>query len=129
MNILIDTISESINPLHKSNISSKYKKEEALRILNKYPERVPIIVHRSRDATNTPEIDNHKFLVPRDLTMGQFQYVIRKRLHLSPDKALFLFIENTTPPTSYLVSDIYDSHHDENTLFLFVTYSMENTFG
>jgi GABA(A) receptor-associated protein len=107
-----------------------YKKDEAIRIKAKYPDRIPVIVVRSTNAgTSVPQIDKHKFLVPSDLTMGQFQYVIRNRLRLSPEKALFLFVNGTLAPTSNLMTTIYEEHRDPDTMFLFFTYAMENTFG
>lgn len=41
----------------------------------------------------------HRYLVPSDLTVGQFVYVIRKRIKLSPEKAIFIFVKNVLPPT------------------------------
>jgi GABA(A) receptor-associated protein len=114
----------------KNNPGVLYKKDEATRIINRYPDRIPVIVVRSNNAGNdVPQIDKHKFLVPTDLTMGQFQYVIRKRLNLSPEKALFLFVNGTLAPTSSNMSTIYQEHKDQDTMFLFFTYAMENTFG
>jgi hypothetical protein len=40
-----------------------------------------------------------RYLVPSDLTVGQFVYVIRKRIKLSPEKAIFIFTSNVLPPT------------------------------
>lgn len=40
-----------------------------------------------------------RYLVPADLTVGQFVYVVRKRIDLSPEKAIFIFVKNTLPPT------------------------------
>ena len=40
-----------------------------------------------------------RYLVPADLTVGQFVYVIRKRIKVSPEKAIFMFVKNTLPPT------------------------------
>lgn len=126
---IAEKINNSINPF-RDNDKSLYTKDEAMRVLSKYPDRIPIIVNRSKSAgSEVPYIDKHKFLVPADLTVGQFQYVIRKRLSLDPHKALFLFVNNSVPPTSTLVSTIYEENRDPETLFLFVTYSMENTFG
>ena len=78
--------------------------------------------------SDVPDIDKHKFLVPGDLTMGQFVYVIRKRVKLSPEKAIFIFVNNTLPTTPTLVSSIYKEHKDPDG-FLYVTYSSETTFG
>jgi hypothetical protein len=41
----------------------------------------------------------HRYLVPADLTVGQFVYVIRKRIKLSSEKAIFIFVKNVLPPT------------------------------
>ena len=37
--------------------------------------------------------------MPADLTVGQFVYVIRKRIKVGPEKAIFMFVKNTLPPT------------------------------
>ena len=71
---------------------------ESARIREKYPDRVPVIVERADKAEKSiPDIDKKKYLVPSDLTVGQFVYVIRKRIKLSPEKAIFIFIDNRLP--------------------------------
>lgn len=37
--------------------------------------------------------------MPSDLTLGQFVYVIRKRINLTAEKAIFMFVDNVLPPT------------------------------
>ena len=100
---------------------------EAERIKSKYPERVPIIVEKSR-RSNVPDIDKKKYLVPYDLTVGQFVYVIRKRIKMRPEEAIFVFVKNVLPPTASTLSQVYDDYRDEDG-FLYITYSSENTFG
>jgi GABA(A) receptor-associated protein len=60
--------------------------------------RVQVICEKA-DRSDIPDIDKKKYLVPADLTVGQFVYVIRKRIKLSPEKAIFIFINNVLPPT------------------------------
>ena len=61
--------------------------------------------------------------------MGQFQYVVRKRLKtLGADKGLFFFINNTMPPVNQLLAQLYDTHKNEDG-FLYIVFSGENTFG
>ncbi len=43
------------------------------------------------------DIDKRKFLVPNDITIAQFMWIIRKRIQLSPEKAIFLFVNKTIP--------------------------------
>ncbi|RYH29788.1 hypothetical protein EON65_07375 [archaeon] len=73
-------------------------------------------------------MDKKKYLVPSDLTCGQFVYVVRKRLKLPSEKALFLFVNGSIPPTSALMSGIYEQHQDKDG-FLYMSYSEENVFG
>lgn len=44
-------------------------------------------------------INGCRYLVPADLTVGQFVYVVRKRIKLSAEKAIFIFVKNVLPPT------------------------------
>ena len=113
--------------LFKSKHPFERRKAEAHRIRAKYPDRVPVIAEKAKDS-GAPDIDKNKFLVPADLTAGQFVYVIRKRIQLPSEKALYIFINNSLPPTGMLMSQLYKEHGDEDG-FLYVTYSLESTFG
>jgi GABA(A) receptor-associated protein len=97
-------------------------------IMVKYPDRVPIIVTRKKTPT-TPELDKHKYLVPMDLTIGQFLFVIRKRMLLSSERALFLFIDGDLVNNSEHVGIVYARHKSKKDQCLHVVYSCENTFG
>jgi len=111
----------------RNNYDLTKRKSESTRIKLKYPKRVPIICEKNNNS-DIPDIDKNKYLVPMDLTVGQFLYVIRKRIKLNPEKALFLFINNTIPSSSQLLSKIYQDYEDEDG-FLYIIYSSENTFG
>jgi GABA(A) receptor-associated protein len=69
------------------------KYNESKRVRDKYPERIPVIVGKAKGC-NLNDIDKKKYLVPCDLTIGQFISIIRQRIKLSPDKAIFIFINN-----------------------------------
>lgn len=96
-------------------------------ILAKYPDKIPVIVHRKNNA-DVPELTRHKYLVGKDLTVGSFIYIIRKGLKLSSDKAIFIFVDNLLPTTSTMMGELY-AHHSQSDLCLHVTYSGESTFG
>lgn len=100
---------------------------EAVKIMEKYPSRIPIIVEKN-DKCTFQDIDKRKYLVPKDLSMHQFTFIIRKRIKLNPSQAIFLMINNTLCPSNTTIGEVYDEHHDEDG-FLYVTYSSENTFG
>ena len=111
----------------KDDYNFEKRCQESKKIRDKYPDRIPIIVERDNN-NDVPDIDKKKFLVPDNLTMGQFQYVIRKRIKVNPEKAIFLFTNGKLMPSSSLLSTIYGDNKDEDG-FLYVTYSGENTFG
>ena len=100
---------------------------EANRISETYPDRVPVIVEPA-EKCNIPIIDKNKYLVPKELSVGQFVYVVRKRIKLKPEQALFVFVNKILPPTSACMADIYNEHKDSDG-FLYITYTGENTFG
>lgn len=114
-------------PSFKTEFEFEKRKEEAQRITKKFTNRIPVICEKA-EKSDVPDIDKRKYLVPDDLTVGQFIYVIRKRIELPPEKAIFIFVNNTLPPTASLMSAIYQEYRDKDD-FLYVTYAGENTFG
>lgn len=117
------------------------RKAEAERIRQKYNDRIPVsaaclprslalsrrtdssvqVICEKVEKSDIATIDKKKYLVPSDLTVGQFVYVIRKRIKLSPEKAIFIFVDEVLPPTAALMSSIYEEHKDEDG-FLYITY-------
>ena len=111
----------------RHSFENRYK--EALTAREKYPDRIPIICEKSIVGNNNaPNIDKIKYLVPLELTIGQFIYVIRKRMGLKPEEAIFLFIANIIPPSSVTVWELYCKYRDVDG-FLYSQYSKENVFG
>jgi GABA(A) receptor-associated protein len=100
---------------------------EAGRIRTKYPDRCCVIVTKA-PGTDAPDIDRHKYLVPGDITVGQFTYVIRKRIKVNSEKAIFIFIQGTLPASSATISSVYEEKKASDG-FMYVTYAAENTFG
>ena len=105
------------------------RKNESERIKFKYPDRIPIICEKSAKNDNLlPDLDKTKYLVPNNLTIGQFIYVIRKRLKLDPSEALYLFASGHIMTCSNTVGIAYDNYKDVDG-FLYLKYSKESTFG
>jgi len=114
---------------------SNYKKQntedkriiESTKIMKKYSNRIPVVVEKDpRSKLN--DIDKNKFLVPNDMTLAQFIYIIRKRIKLSSEQALFLFINNQLSTNHCTMNEIYQTHKD-NDGFIYILYTSENSFG
>ena len=93
----------------KLSHSDERRRAESQRIRSKYPDRIPVICEKS-DRSDIPDIDKKKYLVPADLTVGQFIYVIRKRIKLPPERAIFIFVNNVIPPTGALPFGLSGRH-------------------
>lgn len=113
--------------MFKQKFNFKERQTESLRVLEKYPDRVPIICEKI-STSRMENIDKEKYLVPNDLTAGQFIYVIRKRLRLPAEKAIFLYINGTIPIISKNMAELYDREKDRDG-FMYINYSDENVFG
>ncbi len=59
----------------------------------------PSVLRSPARAPHPPHTPRARYLVPSDLTVGQFVYVIRKRINLPAEKAIFVFVKNSLPPT------------------------------
>ncbi len=97
------------------------RKQESNNIITKYPEKIPILVFKSTTSRDIPDLDKNKFLVSKDLTAGQFMYILRKSIKLDSKKAIFIFTEKETWMS-------FDSHKNEDG-FLYMYYSAEKAFG
>ena len=73
---------------YKQSFPFAQRQAEAQRIREKFPGRVPVIVEKA-PRSDVSIIDKKKFLVPADLTIGHFIFVVRKRLSLPPEKILY----------------------------------------
>ncbi len=107
------------------------RKTESDRIIQKYPTRVPIICERAPMCSDKAitTLDKRKYLVPKDLKLADFMYIIRKRMKLTPEKSIFLFVgDNNLAPCSALLGVLYNEHKDDDG-FLYITYNGESTFG
>jgi len=89
------------------------RRAEGEKIRRKYPDRVPVIVEKSPKA-RIGDLDKKKYLVPSDLTVGQFYFLIRKRISLRPEDALFFFVNNVIPPTSATMGSLYQVNKNNN---------------
>lgn len=127
---------------YKKKYSIEKRREESKKIREKYDDRIPVIVCKN-ESSSVPDIDKQKYLIPADLTIAQFTYVIRKRIQLPAEQALWVFVDSSDngkkvqvlPPTSNTMSQVYKEYvEDRNNEkdydgFLYVVYSGENVFG
>jgi GABA(A) receptor-associated protein len=138
---MIKSIVQCVAP--ETTFRNKYTFEEryaeATRIMHKYPDRIPVICEHAQggNAEPLPEDPKKKFLIPCEMTIGQFCYVIRKRMTLPPEKAIFMFIVSQNSdgslnqilaPTAHMFDTVYNQYKDHDK-FLYCVAQGESVFG
>ena len=111
----------------KEDFSENERLLESKKILSKYPNRVPIIVEK-HDSCEFGDIKKKKYLVPRDMYMKEFAFVIRKKVSLSSGQSMFIMSNNRVLPSMNRMGEIYETSCDTDG-FLYMNYSSEHTFG
>lgn len=104
------------------------RKEESKKIIEKYPNKVPVIIEKG-ESSLLPNPVKQKFLLQRDLTIGQYLYIIRKQINIDATESIFLIInESFIPPNSATIGEVYEKYADKDG-FLYITYSAQQVFG
>lgn len=110
---------------------AKTRKAEQAKQQSAHPDRVSVIV--DRQDKNVSKCGKNRFLVPFDMSAGQFLYMIRKRLEepLRETEALFMFVhpKGILVPVSDMMSKIQAEHKNPEDNFLYFTYAKEHAFG
>lgn len=102
-----------------------------------YPDKIPIICEKHK-ASSMPDLEktkfvcsphNFRYLIPKDLSVTQLLYIIRKRVSLPKEQSLFLFVNGKELlKGDTLVAQVYDKHKDGDG-FLYIAYANENVLG
>ena len=101
---------------------------DASYLLEKYPGRIPVIITK-KVSDPLDDLDKNKYLIHSDMIFWKFLYILRKRLHLPANKALFVLSNHgRLISNSSLVSMIYKSEKSSDG-FLRLVYASENAFG
>ena len=114
---------------YKSEHNLEQRRQESNRILKEYDNRVPIICE-SAPNSQLPSLKKVKYLVPKDMTICQFQFIIRRNLDLEEKSALYLFTtKEKTLTGDRTVYEIYNNYKDKEDNFLYLYYASELTWG
>ncbi len=114
-------------PFSSKPLESRIKEYERLK--KKHPSRTPCIVTVAKNSKKLiPVLDMERFLVPNDSPLSSLLHVIRKRVKLQPDQALFMFAKNQLVPLNKLMADVHKEYKEVDN-FIYFTLCSESTFG
>ncbi len=107
--------------------SIRISPSEYARLKEKFPTSSFVVVEPA-PRSGLPPLDKHKYVLPKSTTVGHFMFLIRKRMKLPPEKALFIFIDNTIPMSNTTFAEIESAHVGSDGA-IHVVYTSESTFG
>jgi len=112
----------------RSDKDTDYQKITSMR--EKYPDRVVCYIDRDASCYTLPKIDKNKYLIPNEMPLIQVIAIIRRRMKIESNEAMFLFIGKNKKlyPAQTLMRVLYDENKDDDQM-LYIYYNAENTFG
>lgn len=117
------TLPSSSHESQEISSDDRLVKSSSIRALCR--DKIPVIVEISESSTNIPHLADKKYLVPKNITMGHLISVIRSRINLGPEFAIFVFVNKQPICLRTIISTVYDNYKDKNG-FLYVTLTSEN---
>ena len=112
----------------KKTVSFDERKLKASVMLKQHPGRIPVVVECSEQLQYSNPLKKNKFIVPYDMSLSQFMFIIRKHMNLKPIDAVYVFINNILHPTTSIMGDLYATYKDEDG-FMYLSVYQESTFG
>lgn len=105
------------------------RKLEYANLKAKFPNKVTVVIERYAKERNLPFLDKTKFLVPEDLQVSKLLMIIRNRMDITENQAIYLMTANKTMLTmSRTMAEVYEEHRDEDG-FVYLTYASQSVFG
>jgi hypothetical protein len=110
----------------------KLQKEECRQkncqqLLHKYEDRIPIIVEMKKNMNNYT-LTKHKYMIPRDKSIGEVLNIFRLKLRIKPGESIFLLCNNQLLIGTDNIQAIYNKFKDTDG-FLYIYICCENVFG
>lgn len=109
------------------NLPLSVRTKEAKRLFLKYPDRIPTIVFPIDSLT--PKIEKQKFLIKRESALHELNNIIRSKINVKSNEALFLFVGDDKLCNVSLTFNEIHSRFQNKDGFLYIKYSLENCFG
>ena len=108
--------------------SLEERKSEFQKVKQKHPEKIAIICEKS-PKSKIRDIEKSKFLINSDITFNQFSQMIRHKLQMSKEEALFFLANGKTTLTGNdSMLEVYNKFKNEDG-FLYIAYASEEIWG
>ena len=114
----------------------KYKKAKTLeerkaeykKVIEEHPGKIGIICEKSPKSL-IKDIEKNKYLIGEELNLAQFNKIIRRKLGMKQEEALFFLVNGKVSITGCdPMNEIYEKYKDKDG-FLYIAYASEEVWG
>jgi GABA(A) receptor-associated protein len=115
----------------KNEHTLEQRLEEYQRVINKYADRIPVIIEQFPNFYEKCffSLEKNKYLIPIDFTIGQFMFLIRKQMKVDSLYVIYLLINDTIPSVSSSFGNLHKQYLDAEDGFLYIVMKNELTLG
>ena len=114
----------------------KYQKAKSLQernaefqnVIQSNPGKIAVICEKAPNS-KIVDIEKSKFLIADDINLSQFSLLIRKKLKMGKEEALFFLVNGNKSLTGDdTMKDVYNKYKNEDG-FLYIAYASEEVWG
>ena len=122
------SINTDVKYIDSLSFDERKKKHDSL--LLKFPDKIPVILEKSKVDKYLPKLDKSKLLVSQDMTVANIIKLLKNNLKINENISLYIVIadKNIMISGSQSINSIYNQHKN-NDGFLYLEYCTENVFG
>ena len=112
----------------KKTFTKEMRMNECKDIMAKNPDKIPVICEKAPDS-KIQGIEKSKFLLKKEFSVAEFISLLKKKLELEKNDALFLLVQGKYSLSgSETIQQCYDKYKDEDG-FLYIYYSNKEVWG
>ncbi len=113
---------------YKTEKTFEERKEEYRKVIEEHPGKIGVICEKA-PKSKIADIEKTKYLINEEFNLTQFQSIIRKKLNMDKEDALFFLVNGKKSLTGTdTMSEIYKKYKDEDG-FLYIAYAAEEIWG
>ena len=114
----------------KNENTVEQRKQNCIKLREKFPDKIPIICEKDPNSKTLKDIDKTKYLISSDLTVAQFNFMIRRRIEIKQEESFFLLVNGKNSLTTEMnLGEVYKKYADPEDGFLYIAYASALTWG
>jgi hypothetical protein len=127
---ILNRNSDNTDIKYIDSISFNDRKNKCNLLLLKYPDKIPVILEKSKVDKYLPKIDKSKLLVSQDMTISNIIKLLKSNLKINENTSIYIVVskKNVMVSGSQSIFSIYQDHKNDDG-FLYLEYCTENVFG